>query len=259
MNEIKLFIDNIGSGKVPDGWYLLHTIKMQRLYYIKGGIGTYSCDSKEKRSFEPGKIYLFPHNINIAFESDTENPVNHTYFDFISTPPIVSGDVIVYDVNEGSALQRALNLADTLFSEYNTNEMINVKIPHITSCEPGSFDEQRQTIYMTLKLILNLLSFEKAIPFSMDSIINRALEYIRKNYNQNLSIAELAAQFGLAENYFIRRFKSVMGQTPYAYLKTHRLLVARELIASGMSVSKAAELVGYETPSSLSRALGNMC
>ena len=71
-----------------------------------------------------------------------------------------------------------------------------------------------------------------------------------------ITVSDMADRAGLAEKYFIRRFKSVMGQTPYAYLKSHRLLCASELIARGASVATASEMVGYEAPSSLSRALG---
>jgi len=215
------------------------------------------CDGKETKPFEKGKLYLFPYNVNVNFNAETGDPIDHVYFDFVSTPPVIAPEPVICDVLEGSPLHYALSLTDKLFSEYNTNKMTALKIPHITSAKSGSFDEQRQIVYQLLKLILTLISAEKELPYSMDEAINDTVEYIRKNYMKPITISELAARAGLAENYFIRRFKSVMGQTPYAYLKSHRLLCASELIASGISVAKASEMVGYETPSSLSRAMGN--
>lgn len=256
MTDVKLYIDNIGSETTPPGWYLLHKVKMQRLYYIKSGTGTYCCDGKEPKSFEAGKIYLFPYNVNVSFNAKTEDPIDHIYFDFISTPPIISSEPVICNVKDGSELESALLVADILFAKYDTKKMIASKIPHITSAEPGSFDEKRQTVYQLLKLILTLISAEVHLPCSVDEAINDTVEYIRKNYMNPISICDLAKRAGLAENYFIRRFKSVMGQTPYAYLKSHRLMCANELIASGLPVSKAAEMVGYEMPSSLSRAMG---
>ncbi len=257
MIDVKLYIDNIDTVKTPPGWYLLHKVKMQRLYYIKGGTGSYCCDGKETKPFEKGKLYLFPYNVNVNFNAETGDPIDHVYFDFVSTPPVIAPEPVICDVLEGSPLHYALSLTDKLFSEYNTNKMTALKIPHITSAKSGSFDEQRQIVYQLLKLILTLISAEKELPYSMYEAINDTVEYIRKNYMKPITISELAARAGLAENYFIRRFKSVMGQTPYAYLKSHRLLCASELIASGISVAKASEMVGYETPSSLSRAMGN--
>ncbi|MBQ8759384.1 MAG: helix-turn-helix transcriptional regulator [Clostridia bacterium] len=256
MIDVKLYIDNIDTVKTPPGWYLLHKVKMQRLYYIKGGTGTYCCDGKMAQPFEKGKIYLFPYNVNVNFNAEISDPIDHIYFDFVSTPPIIAKGPVICDVKEGSALHHAILLADELFGGYDTKKMTAQKIPHITSSEPGSFDEQRQTVYQLLRLILLLLSAQTEIPYSMDEAINDTVEYIRKNYMKPITIAELSTRAGLAENYFIRRFKSVMGQTPYAYLKSHRLLCASELIAGGISVAKASEMVGYEKPSSLSRAMG---
>ena len=65
----------------------------------------------------------------------------------------------------------------------------------------------------------------------------------------------LALEAGFAPNAFIRHFKRVMGQTPYAYIKDYRLMKATELLSQGVTVARAAELVGYENGSSLSRAL----
>ena len=257
MKDVKFFIDTAGSISTPPGWYILHKVKMQRLYYIKGGTGSYSCDGKESKPFEAGKIYLFPYNVNICFDAKDEDPIDHIYFDFVSAPPIISDGPVVYEVQEGSAIHKALLLTDQFFSEYHTWSLFQSPIPHIISADPGSYDERRQTVYQMLKLILMLLSAKVEIPFSTDKIINGTVEYIRKNYMTPITIKKLAVRAGLEENYFIRRFKSVMGQTPYAYLKSHRLLCASELIANGSTISEAAEMVGYEIPSSLSRALGS--
>lgn len=49
-----------------------------------------------------------------------------------------------------------------------------------------------------------------------------------------------------------------MGQTPYAYLRTYRLALARQALASGDTLTQAAEKVGYQDAASLSRALRAM-
>ena len=49
-----------------------------------------------------------------------------------------------------------------------------------------------------------------------------------------------------------------MGQTPYAYLHTYRLALARQSLASGDTLTQAAEKVGYQDAASLSRALRAM-
>lgn len=71
----------------------------------------------------------------------------------------------------------------------------------------------------------------------------------------HVSINDIAAEQGFDVSYFIRRFKRVMCVTPYVYLRTYRLMRARELLADGASLERAALEVGYENASSLRRAL----
>lgn len=88
--------------------------------------------------------------------------------------------------------------------------------------------------------------------------MSAALRRIWEDYAAPLRVSELAAEVHLEENYFIRRFRRVMGQTPYAYLHTYRLALARQALASGDTLTQAAEKVGYQDAASLSRALRAM-
>ena len=106
-----------------------------------------------------------------------------------------------------------------------------------------------------LSTLLMTLSFEKEISFSDDTITVNALDTIRKKYMTPLSVSDLASEAGFDVHYFIRRFKQVMGMTPYAYLRSYRLIKAAELIGGGMSITRASEQDGYESPAALSRAL----
>ena len=102
------------------------------------------------------------------------------------------------------------------------------------------------------------MSRNTPLPFVHDEVILRTVDYMEENLSspEPLRVKELAKRAGFEENYFIRRFKNALGMTPYAFLRSRRLYKARELIADGMSVTHAAEAVGYENASSLSRALG---
>ena len=46
-------------------------------------------------------------------------------------------------------------------------------------------------------------------------------------------------------------FKNVMRTTPHAYLRDYRITLAQSLIKNGVTVAKAAEMVGYQHPISL--------
>ena len=92
-------------------------------------------------------------------------------------------------------------------------------------------------------------------PFYTDEVVSETLRRIWSDYASPLHISELAAAVHLEENHFIRRFRRAMGQTPYAYLRTYRLALAKQAIASGNTLTQAAEKGGYQNAASLSRAL----
>ncbi len=75
-----------------------------------------------------------------------------------------------------------------------------------------------------------VLSYEAPIPFASDTVVTNTLETIERNYMTPLSVNDLAAEAGFEVHHFIRRFKRIMGITPYAYLRSYRLIKAKELI-----------------------------
>ena len=53
----------------------------------------------------------------------------------------------------------------------------------------------------------------------MESVIN----YIRNNYNKDLSLDEMAEQANLSPKYFCRVFKDITGRSPIEYLNWFRI------------------------------------
>ena len=245
MEEIKLEIRSASTTKVSLPWGKPCPVSIQRLYYIKGGIGYFVREDGQKERLQKGNIYIYPKNLKEQFSSDPEDPMDHAYFDFLSTPPIIAPQPLIYPVKPGSSVAEFITFLDRLLQEHNAENRVS------RSC----WQQRKRILCNVLEALLRMLSEEKAIPFSNDAAVSAALELIHTHYSQNLSVEVLAAKAGFAPNSFIRHFKRVMGQTPYAYLKDYRLLKACELLSEGMTIAQAAEQVGYENGSSLSRAL----
>ncbi len=66
-----------------------------------------------------------------------------------------------------------------------------------------------------------------------DNRLKNVLEYIDKNFSENISSYSLSHLFGYDESYFCRRFKTVTGLTPMNYIQILRLEAARRKIKSG--------------------------
>lgn len=227
-------VDAAGSSKVPESWWMKTKINMQRLYYIKGGKGYVNLPDGNKLPFEKGKLYLHPYNLAADFVSDKDEPLDHLYFDFLSSPAIVSPRQCVYESSP------------SLMSLIDTAEVC---------LENHPFTENGELYRALLEGMLMLLDMQSPLPTVDDEVIVRALNICEHHYGETLSVTDIARRSGFETNYFIRRFKKAMGVTPYAYLKTLRLIKARALISRGCTLSAAAREVGYENASSLARAL----
>lgn len=75
------------------------------------------------------------------------------------------------------------------------------------------------------------------------------------NLRHSWSIAELASRAGSSRRSFNLRFRSAFGVSAVEYLRVRRLEVAREaLVYQNLSVTEAADLVGYNNPANFATA-----
>ncbi|BFK28962.1 helix-turn-helix domain-containing protein [Blautia producta] len=77
--------------------------------------------------------------------------------------------------------------------------------------------------------------------------IQLATQYIKKHYNENLSINGLAELYNMSPNYFSSVFKRELDQSAVNYITEVRMEKAREYLKdTDLSVIEIAENVGYE-------------
>lgn len=252
MNDINLNIFLFDSRPASEPWVLNPSTHIQRFYYIKSGTGWYLDARNNKNFFKPGHIYIMPYDMQCHFYQDPDDRIDHIFIDFLSSPLIMGGAPLEYPVGEDTALMTILETIDRLKNESTYSwRGVNYRSCVVTE----SMGENKQILEKLLSVVLTLVGRLSPIPFVTDGGINRAVEYIHEHYSEPITNEQLAKRAGFVTHYFIERFKSVMYETPYAYLRFYRLTKAVELLGSGNSLTRTAELVGYENSSSLSRAL----
>lgn len=73
------------------------------------------------------------------------------------------------------------------------------------------------------------------------------LDYLNLYYLDNPPLEELAALVHLAPNYFHRVFRQIFNTTPYQYMESKRMELARQLLSTTeLPVGEIAEECGYE-------------
>lgn len=79
-------------------------------------------------------------------------------------------------------------------------------------------------------------------------------QWIRQNYKNSFSVADLAGQRNMSVSSFHQKFKSAIGMGPLQCQKKLRLIEARKLMLDGnCNVTKAATEVGYDSLSQFNR------
>ena len=84
--------------------------------------------------------------------------------------------------------------------------------------------------------------------------LRRIKEFVDVHISKGIGISELARLVGLSQFHFIRAFKHSVGLSPYQYVLSERISVAKELLSQrDRSTADVALAVGFSDASQLSR------
>ena len=225
-----------GRGKIDKNWHISDNIGFNRIYYIHSGDVWYS-GSGIREKLETGYVYLFPQNLKFDLEFEEDEVIDHTYFDFVLTPPIRLEKFMKIDIEEN----KIIGLAAKVLLELGEKYGVGVK-------------EYREIIKSYLKNFLVLVNKETRIEIIEDERINDAIKYIHKNINKEITLEELASMECIETNYFIKIFKKNMYITPYQYIKNYRMTRAASYLERNCPVGEVASKVGYSDVAAFSHA-----
>lgn len=92
-----------------------------------------------------------------------------------------------------------------------------------------------------------------------DFYIKEALAFIEQNFQNDISVEDIAATCGLNRSYFGKIFKETLGKTPQEFLLSYRMIKATELLKlTGLSIGDISNAVGYANQLHFSRAFKNL-
>ncbi|WP_054957452.1 helix-turn-helix transcriptional regulator [Paenibacillus dakarensis] len=94
--------------------------------------------------------------------------------------------------------------------------------------------------------LLNLLDGQNHAKDTSVLMAEKVEQFIRGNFNEDITNETLVAKFNLHENTLAKYFKQYYGYTPMEYLKEYRLEQARNfLLKTDYPIEKISELCGY--------------
>lgn len=100
--------------------------------------------------------------------------------------------------------------------------------------------------------ILNIIS-SFSFPDESSGTIKDIIAYINNNFTEEITLDTLVDKFFISKYYLCRAFKKATGLTIQNYIKQKRLTHVHELCSSGITISQAATLSGFNDYSSFYR------
>lgn len=120
--------------------------------------------------------------------------------------------------------------------------------------------EMKSAIYNLAAVILKHIPHSDVLSEKrrkrMKSLINiqPAISYIRKNYDQNITVSTVAALTGLEESNFCKQFKAATQISFHKYLNSYRIKIACSILESGeYNIYEVGDMVGIKEAKSFSR------
>lgn len=233
--ELGLWVDRIGF-QVQHEPGLLKKMRLLGLYgvvYVETGQGVFVSRSMGEQEIRPGHaMILFPDEPHVYFptprwstrwvvwggpEADLLEkrgyltPDNALIMDAHgeTANAYLSLSSLIHEENRGAVLRRKLIVTELIWQLYSVLET-----------DPGVRCREKE--------------------------MERMVSEIRKDFADDISIAEMAARFHLSPTHFRRRFREFTGLSPRRYIMRLRISKARELLAQGGSIKEAAGACGYE-------------
>ena len=230
-------------GPLARNHYLFH--------YIISGTGTLIADNAKGEavnySIKSGQGFLiFPGQIT-TYYSDSQLPWEYVWIEFDGLRvnqaldfTELSVDSPVYHPHSNDLREKLQD--EMLYIAHHSSESSFHLIGHLYLF----FDYLTQST-QSAKLV-------KSSKMS-DYYIKEALNYIEQNFQNNISIEEIAAVCGINRSYLGRIFRNSIGKSPQEFLMNYRMIKATELLKlTSLSIGEVGCAVGYENQLHFSRA-----
>ena len=81
--------------------------------------------------------------------------------------------------------------------------------------------------------------------YSSDQVVDAVLQFINDHYNDPLTLDSLSEKFFISKYHLLRKFNRQVGTTVHRYILQKRLLIAKQLLQSGVSPNEACQHCGF--------------
>lgn len=224
-------------------------------HYVISGTGTLTAENSRRESVtynvKSGQGFmLFPHQI-CTYIADSELPWEYTWLEFDGLKVKEFIETAGLTMNRPIYRPRHKDIAQQM-----TDEMLYIA---------NHAQESPLHLIGHLYLFLDYLAKSNASPIQTqgnrmrDFYIKEALSFIEQNFQNDISVEDIAAFCNLNRSYFGKIFRDTVGISPQEFLISYRMSKAGELLKmTSLSIADIGNAVGYPNQLHFSRAFKNV-
>ena len=234
-------------GPVTRNHYLFH--------YVLSGTGTLMADDAkgitQTYSVRSGQGFLiFPEQIT-TYYADQHSPWEYSWIEF-----------------DGLRVKEALSLTDFSLNHpiyhphsKDLQEQMVKEMNYIISHPKESSFHLLGHLYLLFDYFIQSAKSTRLTQSSKmsDYYIQEAIHYMEQNFQNDISIEEIAAVCGINRSYLGKIFRNSIGRSPQEFVMNYRMVKAAELLKlTTLSIADIGNAVGYSNPLHFSRAFKNV-
>lgn len=220
-------------------------------HYVISGTGTLMANNAKGEtqtySIKSGQGFLiFPGQIT-TYYADQNLPWEYTWIEFDGLRVKEALDLTELSVNNPVYHSHSKDLREQLM-----NEML-----YIAQHGKETSFHLIGHLYLFFDYLIQSAKSTKPMHSSKmsDYYIKEAINYIEQNFQNDITIEDIAAVCGINRSYFGKIFHNSLGRSPQEFLMNYRMVKATELLKlTSLSIADIGCAVGYENQLHFSRA-----
>ena len=220
-------------------------------HYVLSGTGILMADNQKGEtktySVKSGQGFMiFPGQIN-TYIADERLPWKYMWIEFDGLR--VKEALRITDISMDAPVYRA--------HAKESREKMTDEMKYIVNHPHDSSFHLIGHLYLFLDYLLQSAKSTKLVSSGRmsDYYIKEALNYIEQNFQNDISIEDIAAVCGINRSYFGKIFRNSIGRSPQEFLMNYRMVKATELLKlTSLSIADIGSAVGYENQLHFSRA-----
>jgi len=193
---------------------------------------------------------LFPGQIS-TYVADRSIPWEYTWLEFDGLRAKEAIEIAGLSLDEPIYHARYRDIRETML-----NEML-----YITQHKSMAPFHLIGHLYLFIDALIRSISSAHTLKSGRlrDFYIHEALTFIEQNFQNDISVEDIADTCGLNRSYFGKIFKEALGKTTQEFLLNYRMTKATELLKlTRLSIGDISKAVGYGNPLHFSRAFKNV-